>query len=398
MIQLSNRINSIAESATIAMAQKARELKAKGVDVISLSLGEPDFKTPKHIQEAAKEAIDEGAYFSYPPVPGYPDLRKAIADKLNQENNIPAKPENIVVSNGAKHSIANAIFCLLNPGDEVIILTPYWVSYADIVILAEGKPVFVEGGIENNFKATAAQVEQAITSKTKAVLFSSPCNPTGAVFSQEELSAIKDVLAKHQDIYVIADEIYEYINFSGKHVSIGAFPELHERTVTVNGFSKGAAMTGWRVGYISAPLPIAKACSKMQGQFTSGINGIAQRAALAALTGDKEPTRKMAQTYLTRRDMVLEMIKDIPGIKSYVPNGAFYIFPDISAYFGKSDGETTIKSGDDLAMYLLTKAHVSTVGGDSFGAPNCIRISYAASDEHLKEAMKRIKEKLSLLK
>lgn len=398
MTNLSNRINSIEESATIAMAQKARELKAQGKDVISLSLGEPDFKTPKHVQEAAKNAIDEGAYFSYAPVPGYPDLKQAIADKLNRENKVPSKPENIVVSNGAKHSIANVIFCLVNPGDEVVILSPYWVSYADIVKLAEGVPVFVKGTLENNFKATAEQLEKAITPKTKALLFSSPCNPTGAVFSREELTAIKDVLVKHKDIYVIADEIYEYINFSGEHVSIGAFPEMHDRTITVNGFSKGAAMTGWRVGYISAPLAIAKACAKMQGQFTSGINGIAQRAALAALTGDQEPTKEMAKTYLRRRDMVLDLLKEIPGIKSYVPSGAFYIFPDVSAFFGKSDGDVVIKTGDDLSMYILTRAFVSTVGGDAFGAPDCIRISYAASDENLKEAMKRIKEVLSRLK
>lgn len=398
MINLSNRINSIQESATIAMAQKARELKDLGNDVISLSLGEPDFKTPKHIQEAAKQAIDEGKYFAYPPVPGYPDLRKAIAEKLNRDNKIPSKPENIVVSNGAKHSIANALFCLVNPGDEVIIFSPYWVSYADLVILAEGVPVFVEGGIDNDFKATAAQLEKAITPKSKVLLFSSPCNPTGSVFTKEELSAIKDVLVKHEQIVVIADEIYEEINYTGEHVSIGAFPEMHNRTVTVNGFSKGAAMTGWRVGYISAPIEIAKACSKMQGQFTSGINSIAQRAALAAMTGDQEPTKEMARTYLKRRDMVLELLNDIPGMKTNLPTGAFYFFPDISYYIGKSDGKTTIKTGDDLAMYILTSAYVSTVGGDAFGAPNCIRLSYAASESDLKEALKRMKETLAKLK
>lgn len=398
MINLSNRINSIQESATIAMAQKARELKDLGNDVISLSLGEPDFKTPKHIQDAAKQAIDEGKYFAYPPVPGYPELRKAIAEKLNRDNKIPSKPENIVVSNGAKHSIANALFCLVNPGDEVIIFSPYWVSYADLVILAEGVPVFVDGGIDNDFKATAAQLEKAITPKSKVLLFSSPCNPTGSVFTKDELSAIKDVLVKHEQIVVIADEIYEEINYTGEHVSIGAFPEMHNRTVTVNGFSKGAAMTGWRVGYISAPIEIAKACSKMQGQFTSGINSIAQRAALAAMTGDQEPTKEMARTYLKRRNMVLELLNDIPGLKTNVPTGAFYFFPDISYYIGKSDGKTTIKTGDDLAMYILTSAHVSTVGGDAFGAPNCIRLSYAASESDLKEALKRMKETLAKLK
>lgn len=398
MINLSDRINSIQESATIAMAQKARELKEQGNNVISLSLGEPDFKTPKHIQEAAKKAIDEGAYFAYPPVPGYMDLRKAIAEKLKRDNNIPAKPENIVVSNGAKHSIANAIACLVNPGDEVLIFSPYWVSYADLVVLNEGKPVFVEGGIENNFKATAAQLEKAITPKSKILLFSSPCNPTGAVWTREEMTAIKDVLVKHPQIIAIADEIYEEINFLGDHVSLGAYPEMQNRTVTVNGFSKGAAMTGWRVGYIHAPSEIAKACAKMQSQVTSGINGIAQRAALAALTGDQEPTREMARTYKKRRDMVYELLKEIPGFKNYLPNGAFYFFPDVSAYFGKSDGKVTIKTGDDLAMYILTSVYVSTVGGDAFGAPNCLRISYATSEQDLKEAMARIKETLAKLK
>jgi aspartate aminotransferase len=398
MIHLSNRINSIQESATIAMAQKSRELKDQGHDVISFSLGEPDFKTPKHIQEAAKKAIDEGKYFAYPPVPGYPELRKAIAEKFNRDNNIPSKPENIVVSNGAKHSIANALFCLVNPGDEVIIFSPYWVSYADLVILAEGVPVFVEGGIENDFKATAKQLEKAITPKSKILLYSSPCNPTGAVFNRQELTAIKDVLVKHENIVVIADEIYEEINFTGEHVSIGAFPEMHNRTVTVNGFSKSAAMTGWRVGYITAPIEIAKACTKLQGQITSGINSIAQRAAITAMTGDKEPTKEMARIYLKRRDMVLELLKEIPGVKTYVPTGAFYFFPDISDYIGKSDGKTTIKTGDDLAMYILTSSYVSTVGGDAFGAPNCIRLSYAASERDLEEGLKRIKETLANLK
>lgn len=395
---LSNRINSIAESATIAMAQKARELKASGKNVISLSLGEPDFKTPQHIQDAAKQAIDEGKYFSYPPVPGYPDLREAIADKLNKENKVPAKPENIVVSNGAKHSIANLFFCLLNPGDEVVIFSPYWVSYADIVKLAEGVPVIIEGTLENNFKATADQLAKAITPKTKAVIYSSPCNPTGAVFSREEMQAMAEVLNQHKNVFVIADEIYEYINFSGEHVSMASLDGMADNTITVNGFSKGSAMTGWRVGYICAPVWLAKAVSKMQGQFTSGINGIAQRAALAALTGDPEPTKKMAATYLTRRDMVLGLLNDIPGIKTYVPNGAFYIFPDISEFFGKSDGETTINDSNDFSMYILNKAHVSTVSGSAFGAPNCVRISYAASDEDLKEALKRIKNVLAELK
>ncbi len=395
---LSNRINAMAESATIAMATKARELKAKGIDVISLSLGEPDFKTPDHIRHAAKNAIDEGIYFSYPPVPGYPELRKAIAEKLKRENSLDAAPENIVVSNGAKHSIMNVMLCLLNPGDEVIVFSPYWVSYVEMVRLAEAEPVIVSGGIDQEFKVSAAQVEAAITPKTKAIIFSSPCNPTGTVFNKQELGSIAEVIKKHDNIYVIADEIYEYINFTGAHVSIGAFPGMFEKTITVNGFSKGYAMTGWRVGYICAPKWIAAACNKMQGQFTSGVNSIAQRAALAGLNGDSEPTRKMAATYKRRRQLVLDGLNDIPGIKPNHPEGAFYFFPDVSYFFGKSDGTTTINSAMDLCMYLLNNAHVSTVEGAAFGDPNCIRISYAASDENLKEALKRMKEYLAKLK
>lgn len=395
---LSNRITALDESATIAMAQKARELKTQGKDVISLSLGEPDFKTPKHIQEAAKKAIDEEKYFAYPPIPGYPDLRKAIADKLIRENHIETTPEQIVVSAGAKHSIANIFMCLLNPGDEVIVFGPYWVSYVGIIKLAEGVPVIIDGSLENGFKVTARQVEDALTDKTKAVIFSSPCNPTGAVFSHEELKNITGVLSKRKDIYVIADEIYEYINFTGVHVSIGSFPEMKNNTITVNGFSKGFAMTGWRVGYLSGPLWLAKACNKMQGQFTSGICSIAQRAALAGLTGDMKPTRDMCRSYLKRRDMVFDLLKDIPGLKTPVPEGAFYFFPDFSFYFGKSDGQTTIRDAYELCMYILNDALVSTVSGDAFGAPGCIRLSYAASDEDLKKAIKRIKESLTKLK
>lgn len=398
MEQLSDRIKAMEESATIAMAQKARELKSKGVDVISLSLGEPDFKTPTHICEAAKAAIDEGKYFTYSPVPGYLDLRQAIADKLKNENQLTYTPEQIVVSTGAKQSIANTFMCLLNPGDEVIVYAPYWVSYAEIIKLAEGVPVFINGTIENNFKATAEQLKAAITPKTKAVIFSSPCNPTGAVFSREELEAMAKALADRPDIVVVADEIYEHINFSGEHVSIASMPGMMERTVTVNGFSKGFAMTGWRLGYIAAPLPIAKACGKIQGQFTSGTNGIAQRAAIAALKGDMTPTKDMAKAYLRRRELVLEKLQEVPGIKTYVPNGAFYIFPDVSEYFGKSDGETTINDAGDFCMYILNTAHVSLVTGDAFGAPECVRLSYAASDEDLVEAIQRIKDALSKLK
>lgn len=398
MSALSNRINALAESATIAMATKARELKAQGKDIISLSLGEPDFKTPKHIQEAAKQAIDEGKYFSYPPVPGYPDLRKAIADKLIRENKIETTPEQIVVSTGAKHSIANVFFCLLNPGDEVLVFSPYWVSYTDQIKLAEGVPVLVHGSIENGFVVTARQVEEALTPKTKAVIYSSPCNPTGAVIPRKTMKEIAEVLSKRKDIYVIADEIYEYINYTGDHVSMGSFPEMKDNTITVNGFSKGYAMTGWRVGYISAPLWLAKACSKFQGQFTSGTCSIAQRAALAGLSGDQTPTVEMGKAYRKRRDMVLKLLKEIPGIKTPVPDGAFYFFPDVTYYFGKSDGKTTINSSDDMSLYLLGEALVSTVAGEPFGAPNCVRLSYAASDEDLVRAMGRIKEALAKLK
>ncbi len=395
---LSNRINALEESATIAMAQKARELKSQGIDVISLSLGEPDFKTPEHIQKAAKDAIDSGKFFSYPPVPGYPELREGIADKLKKENKIDCKPENIVVSNGAKHSIANVFMAMINPGDEVIVYAPYWVSYVELIKLAEGIPVIIEGTLEQDFKAPVEALKKAITPKTKAIIFSSPSNPTGSVFSKEELEEIAEVVLQHKDLYVISDEIYEYINFFGEHVSIASLPGMFERTIVVNGFSKGHAMTGWRVGYICAPLWMAKACNKMQGQFTSGVCSIAQRAAIEAITGDQEPTRKMAETYKRRRQLVLDGLKEIPGIKSNSPGGAFYVFPDISYFFGKSDGENTINSAEDLAMYLLNNAHVSVVTGDAFGAPNCIRISYAASDDHLKEALQRLKTTLAKLK
>ena len=395
--QLSDRIQQLEESATIAMAQKARELKAQGLDVISLSLGEPDFKTPQHIQDAAKQAIDEGKYFGYPPVPGYLDLRQAIADKLKRDNQLDYNPNQIVVSTGAKQSIANVMLCLLNPGDEVVVFSPYWVSYAEIIKLAEGVPVPITGTLENNFKATAQQLQEAITDKTKAVIYSSPCNPTGAVFSRTELEDIAKVLSAHPNICVIADEIYEYINFSGEHVSMAALPGMYEQTVTVNGFSKGFAMTGWRLGYIAAPVWLAQACDKIQGQFTSGANTIAQRAAISALNGDMTPTQEMAQAYRRRRDLVLSLLKDIPGVKTYEPNGAFYIFPDISDYFGKSDGEQTIEDASDFCLYILDKARVSLVTGEAFGSPNCVRLSYAASDEQLQEAIHRIKEALSNL-
>ena len=397
MSRLSNRIESLAESATIAMAAKAREFKQRGIDVISLSLGEPDFKTPKHIQEGAKQAIDGGNYFAYPPVNGYLDLRQAISEKFQKENQLTYGPNQIVVSNGAKQSIANVMFALLNPGDEVVVFSPFWVSYTAMIQLAEGVPVFVEGTIENDFKATAAQLREAITPKTKALIFSSPCNPTGSVFTKEELTAISEVVLEHEELYVISDEIYEHINFTGAHCSIGALPGMNDRTITVNGFAKGFAMTGWRVGYIGAPEWIAKGANKMQGQITSANCGIAQRAAFTALTSDLEPTRKMADAYLKRRSLVHGLLSELPGVKTNMPEGAFYFFPDVSAYFGKRFGEQVINNATDLCMYILENAHVSLVTGEAFGAPSCVRLSYAASEEQLKEAIRRIGEALSKL-
>lgn len=398
MSQLSNRINAIEESATLAMAAKAREFKNRGIDVISLSLGEPDFKTPLHICEAAKKAIDDGKYFAYPPVAGYQDLREALAAKYQKENNVPYKAENIVVSNGAKQSIANVMLAILNPGDEVIIFAPYWVSYDALVRLAEAKPVIVKGGIENDFKVTAQQVEQAITPKTKAIIFSSPCNPTGSVFSKKELEDISKVVLKHPNLMVIADEIYEHINFTGDQTSMASLPGMFDRTITVNGFAKGFAMTGWRVGYIAAPKWLADGSNKVQGQITSANCSISQRGALAAITGDLTPTHQMVEEYKKRREIVYQLLKEIPGVKSNYPQGAFYFFPDVSYYFGKSDGTTTIKNGDDFCLWMLEKGHVSLVPGGAFGDDNCVRLSYAASEKDLREAMKRMKEALATLK
>lgn len=397
MNQLSDRINAIEESATLAMAAKAREFKSKGIDVISLSLGEPDFKTPQHICEAAKKAIDEGKYFAYPPVAGYQDLREALAAKYQKENNVPYKAENIVVSNGAKQSIANAMLALLNPGDEVIVFAPYWVSYDALVRLTEATPVIVKGGIENDFKVTAAQVEKAVTPKTRALIFSSPCNPTGTVFTKKELEAIAQVVVKH-NLIAIADEIYEHINFTGEQVSIATFPGMFERTITVNGFAKGFAMTGWRVGYIAAPKWVADGCNKVQGQITSGICTISQRAALAAITGDLAPTKKMVDEYRQRREIVYALLKEIPGVKSNYPQGAFYFFPDVSHYYGKSAGTKKIQNGDDFCLYMLEEAHVSLVPGGAFGDESCVRLSYAASEKDLREALKRMKDALAKLK
>jgi len=391
---LSDRINNMAESATLAMAAKAREYKANGIDVISLSLGEPDFKTPKHIQEGAKAAIDEGKYFAYPPVNGYADLREAISKKFKEENGLDYVADQIVVSNGAKQSLSNIFQSILNDGDEVIVFSPFWVSYSAQIELAGGIPVYLKGGIEHDFKVTDEQLAAAITKKTKAIIFSSPCNPTGSVFTQEELEKIAAVVLKHEDLVVVSDEIYEHINYTGKHASIGAIPGMIDRTVTVNGMAKGFAMTGWRVGYIGAPLWLAKACTKIQGQFTSANCSIAQRAALTALTTDLGPTRDMTKEYLRRRALVKELLDEIPGVKTNLPEGAFYFFPDVSAYFGKSADGKIIHNASDLCLYLLEEAHVSVVTGEAFGDPNCIRLSYAASEEQLRKAIKQLKEAL----
>lgn len=394
---ISERLKALSESATLAMAVKARELQAKGHHVIKLNLGEPDFTTPTHIKEAAKKAIDDNFTF-YPPVAGFPDLKEAICHKLKRDNQLEYTPNQIVVSTGAKQSIANVLLSTINKGDEVIIFTPYWVTYIEQVKMAEGVPVVLKGAIEDDFKVTANALKHAITSKTKAVLFSSPCNPTGSVFTKQELTEIANVLKERKDILVISDEIYEYINFEGNHNSIAQLPGMQERTVLVNGFSKGFAMTGWRLGYIAAPDWVAKACNKIQGQITSGTSTISQKAGVAALTGDLSATKEMAAAYLRRRGLVKEKLSKIPGIKTNMPAGAFYIFPDISEYFGKSDGETLIKNSYDFSMYILNKAHVSIVDGAAFGEPKCIRMSFAASDEDLIEAIARIDKALSLLK
>lgn len=395
---LSDRINALPPSATIAMHQKAKDLQAQGHDVINLSIGEPAFKTPLPIQQAAQQAIDAGAYFSYPPVAGYADLRAAIADKLYQENNIRCTPRQVVVSNGAKQAIANVLLCLLNPGDEVVVYAPYWGSYVSMIQLAGGKPVLISGALANNFEATPAQLAQAITPKTKAVLFSSPCNPTGHVFSQQALEAMAVVLAQHPQVLVIADEIYEYINFVGAPTSMGALPSLQDRVVTINGVSKGFAMTGWRIGYMAAPVWLASACEKIQGQTTSAPSSIAQRAALAALQGGREATQLMAATYRKRRDFCIALLEDIPGLRCNKPLGAFYLLPDVSAYFGCTDGHSLIQHAEALCMYLLQAAHVALVPGSAFGAPNCVRISYAAAEEQLGKAFKQVKAALAQLK
>jgi aspartate aminotransferase len=397
MEHLSDRIKSLSVSQTLAMAQKSRELKAKGIDVISLSLGEPDFNTPDYIKEAAKKAIDEN-YSKYPPVPGYNDLREAISKKFKEENGINYTPEQIVVSAGGKHSLINVILSIVNPGEEVILLAPYWVSYYDQILLAGGKPVVIETTLENDFKVLPEQLEVVITRKTRLIIFNSPSNPTGMAYSREEMEEIARVVHKHEGLYIISDEIYEHILFKGEHVSMASFDFIYDRVITVNGVSKGYAMTGWRIGYIGAPLWLAKAVDKLQGQFTSGVCSIAQRAALAAIEKDDGSRKKMRDAFLRRRDIVCKLLKDIRGMKVKVPQGAVYVMPDISHYLGKSDGEVKISTSDDLALYLLDKAQVAVVGGDAFGAPNFIRLSYATSDDQLIEAIKRMKGALEKLK
>jgi aspartate aminotransferase len=397
MLALSNRLNLFAESQTLQMAKKSRELKAQGIDIINLSLGEPDFTTPDHIKEAAKKAIDEN-YSYYTPVSGYLDLREAICRKFKRENDLTYTPDQIVVSTGAKQSIANAMLSIINAGDEVIVPTPYWVSYSEMIKLAEGVPVFVHANVESNFKITPKQLEDAVTPKTRMFIFSSPCNPTGSLYSKEELAALVEVFERHPSIFIISDEIYEHINFKGKHESIASFDAVKDRTVVINGLSKAFAMTGWRLGYMAAPTYIAQACEKMQGQFTSATSSISQRAAITALDSDLAPTLKMVEAFKKRRDLVYKLIQDIPGFRVTLPEGAFYFFPEVDSYFGKSFEEKTIHNADDLCMYLLHEAHVALVTGDAFGSPKNIRFSYATSEEQLTEAMKRIKEALSKLK
>lgn len=396
MISFSDRLLRMEESATIRMAQLARDLKAQGKDVISLSLGEPDFDTPQHIKDAAKQALDEG-FTKYTPVPGLPELRKAIVRKFKRDNGLEFTPDQIVVSNGAKQSIANIMLALLNEGDEVIILAPYWVSYSEIVRMAGGVPVQVSADINRDYKVDAQQVAAAITNRTKAVLFSSPCNPTGSVYLMEELQALAEVIAPHEGIHIISDEIYEYINFTEEHASIGTIESVKERTITVNGFSKGFAMTGWRLGYMAAPLELAKACAKVQGQVTSGATAFGQKAAAFALDADMGPTHEMREAFLHRRDLVLGLLHEIEGLKVNHPQGAFYVFPDISHFFGKSFGEYRIRNASDFCEYVLQEAHVAVVTGDAFGAPGCFRLSYAASEAELKEAISRLKEALGRL-
>jgi aspartate aminotransferase len=397
MENISNRVNSLSPSATIAMNQKSRDLQAKGINVINLSVGEPDFFTPEHIKAAAKKAIDDNFSF-YPPVAGYPDLKKAISEKFKRENNLDYSPEQVIVSCGAKHSLANAMMSMINKDDEVIIPAPYWVSYLEQVKLCEGVPVVISAGFENNFKITPEQLQAAITPKTKALLLCSPSNPTGAVYTKTELRALADILARYPQIMIISDEIYEHINFIGGHQTIAQFSDMKERTVVINGVSKAYAMTGWRIGYLGAPVWLVKACDKLQGQTTTGATTISQKAAAAALIGDQTCVKEMNHAFKRRKDLVVKLVREIPGVKVYDPDGAFYVFPQVNTYYGKSFNGNRINNSGDLCLYLLEHAHIATVPGDAFGDDTCIRISFATSDEKLVEAMKRMKDALLALK
>lgn len=397
MAHLSNRLERLAPSATLAMSQKSSEMKAQGIDVINMSVGEPDFNTPEHIKIAAKQAIEEN-YSKYSPVPGYPDLRKAIAEKLKRENQLSYDTAEIMVSNGAKQSVCNTLMALVNDGDEVIIPAPYWVSYPQMVKLAGGCPVIVKAGFEQNFKMTPEQLEAAITPKTRMLILCSPSNPTGSVYSKEELEQLADVIKRHEDVFVLADEIYEHINYVGRHESIAQFPGMKERTILVNGVSKAYAMTGWRIGYIAAPEWIVRGCNKLQGQYTSGPCSVSQRAALAAYVMEQDCVEEMRRAFQRRRDLIVRLAKEIDGFEVNAPQGAFYLFPKCSSYFGKSDGRHVINTATDLAMYLLETGRVATVGGDAFGDSECIRMSYATSDENIREALGRMKEALGHLK
>ena len=396
MQNLSDRLNRLAPSATLAMSQKSSELKAQGVDVINLSVGEPDFNTPDYIKQAAIKAVEEN-WTRYSPVPGYPTLKEAIVNKLKNENGLDYKPSQILVSNGAKQSVCNTLMAIVNPGDEVIIPAPYWVSYPQMVLLSEGTPVFVEAKIEQDFKITPEQLEAAITPKTRALILCSPSNPTGSVYSKEELEGLKNVLMKHERVIVVADEIYEHINYVGSHASMAQFDDIKDRVVIINGVSKAYAMTGWRIGFIAAPEWVVKGCNKLQGQYTSGPCSVSQKAAEAAWNGPQECVEQMRQAFERRKNLIVKLAKDIPGLEVNDPQGAFYLFPKCSSYFGKTDGTRTINNSTDFAMYLLEVGHVATVGGDAFGSPECFRMSYATSDENIVESMRRIKEVLSKL-
>ena len=396
-MHLSERLNRLAPSATLAMSQKSAELKAQGIDIINMSVGEPDFNTPDHVKAAAKQAIDDN-WSRYSPVPGYPALREAICNKLRTENGLDYEPSQIVVGNGAKQAVCNVILAIVDSGDEVIIPAPYWVSYPQMVLMADGKPVFVEATIEQNFKITPAQLEAAITPRTRALILCSPSNPTGSVYSAEELEALAVVLRRHPEVIVIADEIYEHINYIGAHASIAACEGMKERTAVINGVSKAYAMTGWRIGFVAAPADLAKGVNKLQGQYTSGPCSVSQMAATEAFAADQACVEEMRQAFLRRKNLIVGLAREIPGFEVNDPAGAFYLFPRISSYFGKTDGKRTIRTSTDFALYLLEEAHVAAVGGDAFGSPECFRMSYATSDDNIREAMRRIKETLAKLK